>query len=713
MAKPPRKNWRQSVVEELVKHIEAGTAPWQKPWDPDLIRDRPHNPVSGIAYKGINNLWLEMQPFEDPRWMTYRQALAEDAQVRKGEKGTQVEYWKWSERRQKVNEAGRPITDADGKPIYETYRLQRPRVFYATVFNAEQIDGLEPYKAPELTFEPVKEAEKVLQGGDVPIHHDQTDRAFYAINLDEIHLPPQTAFTGPYDYYATALHELGHATGHKDRLAREFGVFGSETYAREELRAEMASYMISTELGLGHYPERHAAYVGSWLKAIEDDPLVLFRAARDAEAIRTWVMEPEKRLSLELAHKKEPEQAKELEQQQEQRMAAGQAGTARKRIYLDVPYEEKEDAKKLGARWDRKVKSWFVREGADLEAVSKWMPKEGEEKSRAPQLSPQEEFAEALEAHGLKLKGAPQMDGKWHRVEVEGDRKGQLSGSYRGFLDGRPAGQIMNYKTGEKAVQWVATGSKLAPEELARVREEAETRRKALEAQITATQAKVAKRAWAAFMNAADAPEDHPYLQKKQVKAHGLKVDESGNLLVPLRDTKGFLWNLQVIREDGTKRFLKGGRKSGLMHVIGEGKGPLIIAEGYATAATLSEATGRSAAVAFDAGNLAPVAEALKAKEPERALVIAADDDHAKRKNAGLTRAREAAKTVKAELIVPSLSQDEKARGLTDFNDMAQARGLEALKADLALLSKEPAQEKQKASARGKARASEAMELGV
>jgi antirestriction protein ArdC/phage/plasmid primase-like uncharacterized protein len=710
MAKPPRKNWRQNVVEELVKHIEAGTAPWQKPWDPDLIRDRPHNPVSGIAYKGINTLWLEMQPFEDPRWMTYRQALGQDAQVRKGEKGTQVEYWKWSERRQKVNEAGRPITDADGKPVHETYRLQRPKVFYATVFNAEQIDGLEPYKAPELTFEPVKEAEKVLEGGGVPIHHDQTDRAFYAINLDEIHLPPQTAFNGQYDYYATALHELGHATGHKDRLAREFGVFGSETYASEELRAEMASYMISTELGLGHYPERHAAYVGSWLKAIEDDPLVLFRAARDAEAIRTWVMEPEKRLSLELAHKKEPEQAKELEQQEEQRMESGQT---KKRIYLDVPYEEKEDAKKLGARWDRKAKSWFVREGADLEAVSKWMTKDGPEKSRAPKLSPQEEFAEALEAHGLKLKGAPQMDGKWHRVEVQGDRKGQLSGSYRGFLDGRPAGQIMNYKTGEKAVQWVATGSKLAPEELARVREEAETRRKALEAQIMATQAKVAKRAYAAFMNAAEAPEDHPYLQKKQVKAHGLKVDENGNLLVPLRDTKGFLWNLQVIREDGTKRFLKGGRKTGLMHVIGDGKGPLIIAEGYATAATLSEATGRAAAVAFDAGNLAPVAEALKAKEPERALVIAADDDHAQRKNAGLTRAREAAESVKAELIVPSLSQAEKAKGLTDFNDMAQARGMETLKANLALLIREPAPEKQKASARGKNRAGETVELGV
>jgi antirestriction protein ArdC/phage/plasmid primase-like uncharacterized protein len=711
--------WRETVIEELVRHIEEGTAPWQKPWDPNLIRDRAHNPASGTAYKGINSIWLDLQPYADPRWMTYRQASAQDAQVRKGEKGTKIEFWKWEERRQQLNEAGRPLTDSEGNALYETVRLERPKVFYATVFNAEQIDGLEPYKAPERTFEPVEEAEKVLAGGGVRIHHDQTDRAFYAINKDAIHLPRQEAFGTAYEYYATALHELGHATGHESRLNREFGAFGSETYAREELRAEIASYLITTELGLGHFPERHAAYVRSWANTIKEDPAALFRAVRDAENIRSWVLEPDKRLSLELSHKKRAEQALAADEsprkQQEAQLDTpdGAEQEPPKRIYLAVPYEEKDAAKELGARWDRGRKSWYVRAGTDLETVAKWLPEANTPKREAPSVSPQEEFAEALEANGLKLKGAPQMDGKWHRVPVEGDRKGQLSGSYRGFLDGRPAGQIMNYKTGEKAVQWVATGSRLDPEELARVKADSQARRASLEAEIAETQAKTAKRAYAVYINAAEAPQNHPYLENKQVKAHGLKVDENGNLLVPMRDEKGFLWNLQVIREDGTKRFLKGGRKTGLMHVIGDGNGPLLIAEGYATAASLEKATGRQVAVAFDAGNLGPVAEALKAKEPERALVIAADDDHGKERNAGLARAREAAEAVKAELIVPPLTEAEKAKGLTDFNDIARERGPEALKAHLALLVQDKAPEKQKASARGKTRSSEAIELGV
>ena len=723
--------WRETVIEELVRHIEEGTAPWQKPWDPNLIRDRAHNPASGTAYKGINSIWLDLQPYADPRWMTYRQAAAQDAQVRKGEKGTKIEFWKWEESQQKLNEAGRPLTDSEGNALYETVRLERPKVFYATVFNAEQIDGLTPYKAPERTFEPVEEAEKVLAGGGVPIHHDQTDRAFYAINRDAIHLPRQEAFGTAYEYYATALHELGHATGHESRLNRAFGAFGSETYAREELRAEIASYLITTELGLGHFPERHAAYVRSWANTIREDPAALFRAVRDAENIRSWVLEPEKRLSLELSHKKQAEQA--LAAEESPRREAGEAPSlgsepqkeaqldtpdgaekeAPKRIYLAVPYEEKDAAKELGARWDRGRKSWYVRAGTDLGAVAKWLAQENAPKREAPSVSPQEEFAEALEANGLKLKGMPQMDGKWHRVPVEGDRKGQLSGSYRGFLDGRPAGQIMNYKTGEKAVQWVATGSRLDPEELARVKADSQARRASLEAEIAETQAKTAKRAYAVYINAAEAPQNHPYLEKKQVKAHGLKLDENGNLLVPMRDEKGFLWNLQVIKEDGTKRFLKGGRKTGLMHVIGEGNGPLLIAEGYATAASLEKATGRQVAIGFDAGNLGPVAEALRAKEPERTLVIAADDDHGKERNAGLARAQIAAEAVKAELIVPPLTEAEKAKGLTDFNDIARERGPEALEKLLPELVKTRGQETRKAASPAKARSGEALGLGV
>ncbi|NIZ01915.1 zincin-like metallopeptidase domain-containing protein [Thalassospira lucentensis] len=141
----------------------------------------------------------------------------------------------------------------------------------------------------------MERAKQILKQGNVPIFHNQNDRAFYRSSTDQILMTYQAAFKGQYEYYATALHELSHATGHGSRMAREFGAFGSKVYAKEELRAEIASYMLTTELGLGHYPKRHASYVGSWMKAIKEDRNALFIAARDAENIRTWIMEPEMR----------------------------------------------------------------------------------------------------------------------------------------------------------------------------------------------------------------------------------------------------------------------------------------------------------------------------------------------------------------------------------------------------------------------------------
>ncbi|MEQ9430596.1 zincin-like metallopeptidase domain-containing protein, partial [Thalassospira sp.] len=419
-----KKSYRDQVVEELLGHIEAGTAPWQKPWEPGKVRMAPFNPVSGKDYRGINALWLEMRAHSDPRWMTYRQASAQDAQVRKGEKGTMIEYWKWSEREKVLDDNGKPVLDDKGVAKTRDVRLDRPRVFHAVVFNADQIDGLAPYMAPEPTFNPVERAEQILKQGNVPIFHDQNDRAFYRSSTDQIHMPHQATFKGQYEYYATALHELGHATGHGSRMAREFGPFGSEVYAKEELRAEIASYMLTTELGLGHYPERHAAYVGSWMKAIKEDRNALFASARDAENIRTWVMEPEKRQSLIPVKSKEAtksiEQNPAVERQKENAMTneMSQApnqdtDTERKRIYLNVPFSEKDEAKALGAKWDRRAKAWYARDAMELEPFKRWQ--ETKAKAPEPKLNPEDEFAQALKENGLILDGPPTMDGKWHR----------------------------------------------------------------------------------------------------------------------------------------------------------------------------------------------------------------------------------------------------------------------------------------------------------
>ncbi|QHE86521.1 toprim domain-containing protein [Hydrogenophaga sp. BPS33] len=163
---------------------------------------------------------------------------------------------------------------------------------------------------------------------------------------------------------------------------------------------------------------------------------------------------------------------------------------------------------------------------------------------------------------------------------------------------------------------------------------------------------------------------DHPYLQAKGVQAHGLRVDACNNLLIPLRDAAGNLHSLQSIAADGSKRFMPGGRVKGCYHPIGKPSGRLIVCEGYATGATLHEVTDLAVAVAFNAGNLLPVAAALRSKFPSLILVVAADDDWTTDGNPGLTAATEAARAVGGLLALPQFGDLPRGAKDTDFNDL-------------------------------------------
>lgn len=288
-----KNEYAEEVAARIIEQLEQGTAPWQKPWQPGELR-LPYNPTTGKEYRGMNSLWLHMQGHSDPRWMTYNQAAAEGAQVRKASKGTHIVYWKFSEERKATDEQGRPILDpTTGKQKTVTLQLERPRSFMAVVFNGSQIDGLPPLEARPTGPEPVRHAraEAILANSGADIHHVRGDRAFYRPSTDDITLPERNQFPTTDSYYATALHELCHWTGHPSRLARDLShPFGSEGYAREELRAEIASLMLGERLDIGHDPGQHAAYVGSWIKALKADPKEIFRAASDAERISGYVM---------------------------------------------------------------------------------------------------------------------------------------------------------------------------------------------------------------------------------------------------------------------------------------------------------------------------------------------------------------------------------------------------------------------------------------
>lgn len=286
-----KKPFHVTVAENLIEQLKQGTAPWQKPWDAGAANQFvPNNPITGNRYKGINALHLMAQGYDDQRWLTYKQAQGVDAQVRKGEKGTGIQYWKFTEEQTKKDDNGKPVLDTDGDPVKVVVRLERPKVFFATVFNAEQIEGLPPIEHKEQTWNAIERAEQILQSSGADIRHG-AGHAFYRSSSDSIHLPDKGLFPEADKYYATALHELGHWTGHESRLDRDLvHPFGSEGYAKEELRAEIASMILGDELGIGHDPGQHAAYVGSWIKALQDDPLEVFRAAADAEKIQEYVL---------------------------------------------------------------------------------------------------------------------------------------------------------------------------------------------------------------------------------------------------------------------------------------------------------------------------------------------------------------------------------------------------------------------------------------
>ncbi|MCY4593225.1 MAG: zincin-like metallopeptidase domain-containing protein [Bryobacterales bacterium] len=283
----------------------------------------PANVKTGKAYWGGNSIWLASvagkNGYSDHRWGTYKQVKDLGGQVRRREKGCQILYWDWEKRQLARDGSGRPVLDESGKPLYETRPRETPFVYRYTVFNAEQCDGL-PARAQDAiprNWNPVEEAERVLQATGAQIRHSDEDRAYYDLRRDRITLPHREQFPNSPGYYQADQHELGHWTGPADRLNRETLLKGiaegpySQQYAQEELRAEISSMMSGDRLALGHDPSRHAAYVGHWIKALKDDPREIYRAAQDAQEISDYVLGRPRERDAEREGEREPQRARD------------------------------------------------------------------------------------------------------------------------------------------------------------------------------------------------------------------------------------------------------------------------------------------------------------------------------------------------------------------------------------------------------------------
>lgn len=274
------------LTEKLVTQIENAVAagdklPWRKPW----VTFSACN-ASGKVYGGLNQFILSCEEHADPRWYTFNKARELGGCVRKGEKGTQIFFWKVYTVKADSQESAEPADDMDAarkRFVLRTYH----------VFNYSQIEWQsgEPRKFHALreldnTATDVERMAADLAAFGVPVGHGG-DRAYYSPSEDRIQMPQRAAFETDKSYVATLAHEVVHATGHESRLKRDLsGRFGSDSYAMEELVAELGSAMLCARYGLeaAELDKQHAAYLKNWLGVLKKDPYALFSVSRMAQA---------------------------------------------------------------------------------------------------------------------------------------------------------------------------------------------------------------------------------------------------------------------------------------------------------------------------------------------------------------------------------------------------------------------------------------------
>lgn len=285
-----RANLYDEITDKIITELEAGRLPWVQPWGTSGVAAPlalPKNAATGRRYSGINVLILwgavVERGYAGQSWLTFRQALTLGGSVRKGERGTTVVYadrFIPGEERQRAEETGK-----DARAIHFLKRF--------SVFNVEQCDGLPSELAaaapPADTslIEPRVQALIATSGADLRIGGE---RAYYDVLGDFIRVPPPQAYFQPIDWHRTALHELGHWTGHASRLGREIAnSFGSKKYAQEELVAEMTAAFTCAALGI--VPTvRHADYIGSWLEVLREDNRAIVRAASAASKAADFLL---------------------------------------------------------------------------------------------------------------------------------------------------------------------------------------------------------------------------------------------------------------------------------------------------------------------------------------------------------------------------------------------------------------------------------------
>lgn len=291
---------RKEMLDSLIESMENNPAVWQKGWF--SFSNLPQNGYTGKKYQGLNVLMLygaaEKKGYEDPRWFTFNQGKELGAHLKAGEKSSSVFFYREYDIATKKDFDPKTIKDLSPEEQLEYEKKNVRNVLkFSSVFNAEQFENIPALEHKELSeLDLAKQDERIktiIANSEAPIFEDGGSSAYYSPATDSIHLPKFSNFKTLKDLYATALHEIAHSTGHASRLNRDLsGVFGSQSYAMEELRAELSSVFMQIDLDInldGAEISNHASYLKNWLEAIHDDPTAFYKAASDADKICKYV----------------------------------------------------------------------------------------------------------------------------------------------------------------------------------------------------------------------------------------------------------------------------------------------------------------------------------------------------------------------------------------------------------------------------------------
>ena len=271
----------EHVTDRIVEQLEAGTVPWRKTWA--SMGGVPRNLTSKKRYRGVNLFLLSLSGYESPYWLTFKQALDMGGHVKRGEKSTLVVFWRMLE----------VIDRETGKPV------KVPMLRHYRVFNSAQCElgnkqpeaelpqhDVDPIAACEAVVDAMPRRPAIEHGGGQPC---------YVPSLDVVRMPERSRFETAEAYHATMFHELSHATGHKSRLDRagitELAAFGSATYSREELVAEMGAAFLCAHTGIENATiENSAAYIAGWLKQLRNDKKLVVQAAGQAQRAADFIL---------------------------------------------------------------------------------------------------------------------------------------------------------------------------------------------------------------------------------------------------------------------------------------------------------------------------------------------------------------------------------------------------------------------------------------